>query len=336
MKKKATINDIAKLAGVSKSTISNFLNERYGGMSVSTKNRIQSVVEELDYRPNRQARALKSKYSSIIGISVADVSNSYTSRLIKGVMDRLKNTAYHTIIMDADLNREREKHNVEKLLDEQIDGMIIQPLGETPRDYKLPGGFPVVQIDRYVTPLKWPAVVSDNITQSEKLTRLIMEKKYERIIVVSPPIEVSSPRTKRYQGILEALKDSGTDIEVIILVASEVKDIVAEEPEIWGKLHTLLKEPIKTAVYAFNGGLLYGLLKFLMNEKISVPDQVGVVGYDDGAWAELVSPGITSIEQNPTKIGYYAADILIKSIGKQEIEAKVNVVDSNLNIRNSL
>lgn len=334
MTNKVTIIDIAKLANVSKSTISNFLNGRYGGMSETTRERIQTIIDELDYRPNRQARALKAKYSSIIGISVGDVSNSYTSRLIKGIMDRLKNTDYYTIIMDADLNHQREQHNVNKLLDEQVDGIIIQPLRESPDSYNIPDGFPVVQMDRYVTPNIWPAVVSDNISQSENLTNEIIEKGYERIIVVSPPIEASSPRTKRYQGMLNALKASKT--EVTILVSSEVKDIVADDQEVWNTIKELLKQPVKTAVYAFNGGLLYGFLRFLKNEEIKVPEQVGVVGYDDGAWVELVSPGITSIVQNPTEIGYKAADIIIKNIESKNSNNDISVIESKLNIRSSL
>lgn len=191
MNKKVTISDIANLSGVSKTTISRYLNGKYEGMSEATRNRIQEVIEELDYRPSRQARALKSQYSSIIGIVVADISNSYTSRMIKGVMDRLNSTDYHTIIMDSDLNTKREANNIKKLIDEQVDGIVIQPIGESSLEYDfIPSGMSLVQIDRYVEPLKWPAVVSDNFLQSQNLGRTIAEHNYKRVIILTPEIKM--------------------------------------------------------------------------------------------------------------------------------------------------
>ncbi|MBB5887652.1 LacI family DNA-binding transcriptional regulator [Lactovum miscens] len=335
MRKKVTINDIAQLTGVSKTTISRFLNDKYEGMSGETRQRIDAVIKELNYRPNRQARALKSQISSMIGIVVVDISNPYTSRMVKGIMDRLKNTQYHTLIMDSDLSQEREQKNVNKLLDEQVDGIVIQPLGKSSTDYQALGtNVPVVQIDRYVEPLIWPAVVSDNFVQSRNLAKLFLEKDYQRIIVVSPPIKYASPRINRLKGLLNELVN--TDIEVKQVITTEIKDVVARNEEIWEQLKVYIKGDAKTAIYAFNGGLLYGLIKIFKEKNILIPEQVGLVGYDDGAFADLVSPGITSIEQNPVEIGYQAADKLLEQIEGKESLIELTCVDSKLNIRQSL
>lgn len=336
MNKRATINDIAQIAGVSKTTISRFLNQKYEGMSEGTRLRIEKIINDMGYRPNRKAQALKSQSSSIIGIVVVDISNPYTSRIIKGIMDRLKNTEYHTLIMDSDINREREISNIKKILDEQIDGIIIQPLGKHSSDYKfVDKSIPVVQIDRYVEPLTWPAIVSDNFVQSKNLAKLIRQNNYKRVVVVSPPIKYASPRINRLKGILNELVD--TDIEVKQIITTEIRDTVARDEKIWGQIREDIKDDVKTVFFAFNGGILYGLTKLLKENHIFIPDQVGLVGYDDGSWADLVSPGITSIEQNPVKIGYQAADKILKQIkGEQESYAELICIDSNLNIRNSL
>ncbi|AEF24537.1 LacI family regulatory protein [Streptococcus parauberis KCTC 11537] len=266
MNKKVTISDIANLSGVSKTTISRYLNGKYEGMSEATRNRIQEVIEELDYRPSRQARALKSQYSSIIGIVVADISNSYTSRMIKGVMDRLNSTDYHTIIMDSDLNTKREANNIKKLIDEQVDGIVIQPIGESSLEYDfIPSGMSLVQIDRYVEPLKWPAVVSDNFLQSQNLGRTIAEHNYKRVIILTPEIKNASPRINRYKGLQNGLADY--DVEVIIVTTNEIKDIVARDIDIWDQMKQYIYDDVKTVLYAFNGGLLYGLIR-LLKEKI--------------------------------------------------------------------
>ncbi|PCH13146.1 HTH-type transcriptional regulator KdgR [Streptococcus parauberis] len=335
MNKKVTISDIANLSGVSKTTISRYLNGKYEGMSEATRNRIQEVIEELDYRPSRQARALKSQYSSIIGIVVADISNSYTSRMIKGVMDRLNSTDYHTIIMDSDLNTKREANNIKKLIDEQVDGIVIQPIGESSLEYDfIPSGMSLVQIDRYVEPLKWPAVVSDNFLQSQNLGRIIAENDYKRVIILTPEIKNVSPRINRYKGLQNGLADY--DVEVIIVTTNEIKDIVARDIDIWDQMKQYIYDDVKTVLYAFNGGLLYGLIRLLKEKNIPVPDKIGLVGYDDGALTDLFNPEITSIEQNPVEIGHKAADILLNSMAGKDIPIDLYCIDSKLNNRKSL
>ncbi|MDT2749001.1 LacI family DNA-binding transcriptional regulator [Streptococcus parauberis] len=335
MNKKVTISDIANLSGVSKTTISRYLNGKYEGMSEATRNRIQEVIEELDYRPSRQARALKSQYSSIIGIVVADISNSYTSRMIKGVMDRLNSTDYHTIIMDSDLNTKREANNIKKLIDEQVDGIVIQPIGESSLEYDfIPSGMSLVQIDRYVEPLKWPAVVSDNFLQSQNLGRTIAEHNYKRVIILTPEIKNVSPRINRYKGLQNGLADY--DVEVIIVTTNEIKDIVARDIDIWDQMKQYIYDDVKTVLYAFNGGLLYGLIRLLKEKNIPVPDKIGLVGYDDGALTDLFNPEITSIEQNPVEIGHKAADILLNSMAGKDIPIDLYCIDSKLNNRKSL
>lgn len=335
MNKKVTISDIANLSGVSKTTISRYLNGKYEGMSEATRNRIQEVIEELDYRPSRQARALKSQYSSIIGIVVADISNSYTSRMIKGVMDRLNSTDYHTIIMDSDLNTKREANNIKKLIDEQVDGIVIQPIGESSLEYDfIPSGMSLVQIDRYVEPLKWPAVVSDNFLQSQNLGRTIAEHNYKRVIILTPEIKNASPRINRYKELQNGLADY--DVEVIIVTTNEIKDIVARDIDIWDQMKQYIYDDVKTVLYAFNGGLLYGLIRLLKEKNIPVPDKIGLVGYDDGALTDLFNPEITSIEQNPVEIGHKAADILLNSMAGKDIPIDLYCIDSKLNNRKSL
>lgn len=335
MNKKVTISDIANLSGVSKTTISRYLNGKYEGMSEATRNRIQEVIEELDYRPSRQARALKSQYSSIIGIVVADISNSYTSRMIKGVMDRLNSTDYHTIIMDSDLNTKREANNIKKLIDEQVDGIVIQPIGESSLEYDfIPSGMSLVQIDRYVEPLKWPAVVSENFLQSQNLGRIIAENDYKRVIILTPEIKNVSPRINRYKGLQNGLADY--DVEVIIVITNEIKDIVARDIDIWDQMNQYIYDDVKTVLYAFNGGLLYGLIRLLKEKNIPVPDKIGLVGYDDGALTDLFNPEITSIEQNPVEIGHKAADILLNSMAGKDIPIDLYCIDSKLNNRKSL
>lgn len=334
MKKKVTINDIASISKVSRTTISRYLNGKYENMSDKTRQRIEQVITELDYRPSRQARFLKSQNSSLIGITVGDISNFYTSLLIKGILNRLKTTQYHSLIMDSDLSRSLEKKNIAKLIDEQVDGMIIQPIGATSEEYKqIKEAFPVVQIDRFVEPLIWPAVASDNFEKSKELTELIIEKGYQRIIVVSPPVIHSTPRIARYEGLIEAI--TNTDVEIKEIIAPEAKNLDVND-NYWEAITEMLNDDIKTAIYTFNGPLLYGCLKFLKEKKLRIPQDIGLVGYDDESFGEVMGPGITAIEQNLVEIGFQAMDRLLEAIENKTSKLEITTIESKLIKRNSL
>ena len=127
MKDRVTIKDVAERAGVSKTTLSRYLNGEFNRMSVDTKYRIRDVIKEMDYKPNPQARGLKNNQSFLIGLVVADILNYYSSVLIKGLQNALSNTDYQLLIMTADNSAEEEQKVIEKLLLQNVDGIILQP-----------------------------------------------------------------------------------------------------------------------------------------------------------------------------------------------------------------
>lgn len=323
------------MANVSRTTVSRYLNGKFESMSRDTQERIRRIIEELNYHPNRQARFLKSQKTGMIGVVVGDISNFYTSRLLKGGLNRIKKSHFHPIIMDSDLSRDLEQKNISKLLEEQVEGIIMQPLGIDSTAYRIVDDyFPIVQIDRYVEPLKWPAVVSDNYNKSKELTSLIIKKGYKRLIVISPPVTFSSTRISRYEGLADALKYQ--NIELFEFIAPEAKDIEEINNLFWDDILRLSQDKIKTAIYTFNGPLLFECIKFLQKHKLNIPDDIGLVGYDDLGWGEVMASGITAIEQNLESIGYLAMDTLISKIEGKSIGQEIKIVDSKIIIRNSL
>ncbi|WP_252895438.1 LacI family DNA-binding transcriptional regulator [Fructilactobacillus florum] len=97
-------------------------------MSEATKNKIEATIAKLHYQPNRNAQSLKTNQSYLLGVSVADISNPYTPRLLKGINDYLQSTRYQIMIMDADNSVQLEQANIQKLLRDEIDGLLLQPL----------------------------------------------------------------------------------------------------------------------------------------------------------------------------------------------------------------
>lgn len=329
MSKKVTINVIAEMARVSKTTVSRFLNGKFDNMSEATKERIAETIAELDYHPSRQAQALKAKNSLLIGISVADISNMYTSRLLKGISDYFQNTIYQVLIMDGDNSIEREYSNLEKMVTERIDGIILQPLVHQPDHYQLliDENIPVVQVDRYTEPSTWPAVVSDNFQKSLEVADLMKSKNYEEIIVLSNHINGVSSRMNRYNGLKTGIEN--TNITIKLIEIDDNKD--------WqNTLQSMLESPTKKVLYALNGQVLWEIVRFLKKHHIAIPDDVGVIGYDDDMFADMISPEITSVSQNPQEIGRTAAANLMQIMNDETTLSKTIRIPSTIQMRESL
>ncbi|GMA69439.1 LacI family transcriptional regulator [Leuconostoc litchii] len=298
-------------------------------MSEETKERIAQTIENLDYHPSRQAQALKAKNSLLIGVSVADISNTYTSRLLKGISDYFQNTIYQVLIMDGDNSIAREYSNLEKMVSEKIDGIILQPLVHQPEHYQLliDEKIPVVQVDRYTEPFTWSAVVSDNFQKSLEVAELIIDKKYEEIIILANHINGVSSRMNRYNGLKSGVENTNISIKLI-----EIDDI-----ENWQNLLlSMIDSKTKKALYALNGQVLWEIIRLLKKHNVSIPDDVGVIGYDDDMFADMISPEITAVSQNPQEIGRIAADNLMQIMDNHTTVPKTTRIPSTVQIRESL
>ncbi|GKT03164.1 LacI family DNA-binding transcriptional regulator [Furfurilactobacillus entadae] len=305
--KKTTINDIAEAAQVSKTTVSRFLNQKYDNMSADTKKKIAQTIKDLNYSPNRRAQSLKNHRSHLIGISVADISNPYTSRLLKGVNSALADTPYQIMIMDADNSIELEALNIQKLIADEVDAIILQPLTNDLHQYQnlIDADIPTIQVDRYVNQAIWPSVVSDNFAKSFEVGELIKAKGYQHVVLLTNSAQTISSRKNRVDGLTESIAGSPISTKIIDL----------DHTSAWDKLAVdeLTTHP-ETVLYALNGEILWKVIRALRNHGVSFPETVGLIGYDDDGLADLVTPAVSAITQDPLAIGQTAADKLLVAL----------------------
>lgn len=329
MKKKVTINQVAEQAGVSKTTISRFLNNNYKNMSQETKERIAKVIQELNYRPSRQAQALKSKRSYLIGVVVADISNMYSSLLLKGIGNVLEQYDYQMIIMDAANSIEQEHDLLEKLLDQSVEGIILQPSSIHAENYDFieERRVPLLLVDRQTQPFKWPCVMPNDVQAIQQILEPVMKEDYEKIVVISEPLAEIYTRQVRWQTVQEIALSAKKTVELL-----EVKDgEIAPE-----QIFSLVEKPEKTLLFASNGRVLMSLLTILIENDIKIPQKIGITGFDDWHLTALVGPGITSIEQQPQQIGEVAAEELLRILKKEAGEAADIIVPTKIQWRNSI
>lgn len=328
---KVTMKDVAEKAGVSKSTVSQYLNGRFEYMGAETKQRIQAAVEELGYRPNYVARSLKQKRTSTIGIIVANIVHRFSTEVSRAIEDLCHENDMHVIVCNADDNPEKEKKYIEMLRAKQVDGMIIFPTGGNKEIYQnmVEEKYPVVFMDRKVENMPIDTVVVNNTEAAYKAVRHLIDQGHQRIGFVSPPLLIST-RRERLEGYRKALTEQGIPICDCDVKNSEIKEMQRE-------LRDMFDQPSPpTALFAANDLVLLEALRFIKENRLNVPEELALIVFDNIPYAELMSPTLTTVIQPAFEMGKYAAQLLVEKIEKSRTaEPKAHVFNAELIIRES-
>ncbi|MCL6602510.1 MAG: LacI family transcriptional regulator [Paenibacillus sp.] len=310
--KKLTIEDVAQKAGVSKSTVSQFLNKRFKYMSEATKNRIAAVIEELNYQPNGLARSLKQNRTHMVGIIVANIDYSLSIQCIRAIENELQSRGIQVIICNADENAEKESKYVETLVARQVDGLIIFPTGNNPSSYTrlTEAQFPLVFMDRLVEGVTTQSLLLDNEMAVKLGISELVRNGHERIALLSLPLGEYSitPRKERMSGYKKAMEEAGLSLNEKYICSVPREEIAAEVKRLLE-----LSEP-PTALLASNDIVLAEILKYANKQAISIPNDLSVVGIDDVEFAHIYNPVITTIRQPAYEMGMQAAKIMLSCI----------------------
>lgn len=331
MNKPVTISQVAEIAGVSKTTISRYLNGHFGNMSETTKERIAATIKDLNYRPSRQAQALKSKRSYLIGVVVADISNLYSSMLLKGIGEVLKEAGYQMIIVDSANSAEQEHQLLTQLLDQGVEGIILQPTVKEAAAYQLlvDAKLPVMLVDRQLEPAIWPLITTDNVEASAALVKLAAKRHVQEIIVVTEPIKTIMTRIERYEAVKQAAADHGIGLSLLEVELDELTAIQAD-------LQKAADSEAKTLIFTSNGRTLMAVAELLQKLKLKVPKDIGLTGFDDWRVTALIGPGVTSAEQQSELIGQKAAEKMLAWLGGEPPALEETIVPSIIQVRRSI
>ncbi len=329
-----TINDVAARAGVSKTTVSHYLNGRYDSMSKETRENIAQVVEELGYRPNALARSLKQKKTHTIGAIVANILNPFSTSIIRGVEDYCNQHGFSLILCNADEDPVKEREYLEVLADKQVDGLIINTTGYNNDLIKnLNLHLPVVLIDRKVPEINTDTVTSDSRKGVQLMIDHLIKLGRSEIAFFTMPYHEVSPRTERVLGYRQALASHGIACKPHLLV-----ETVLDEAAVIRAVEMVLASPEPpAAIFGANNLMTMAVVKALKKLNISIPRDIAVVGFDDWDWAELIDPPVTVVSQPTYAMGQEAATLLIKRLKSKRNSRKPAVIlfDPELVIRKS-
>lgn len=312
---RVTMADVAKASGVSKSTVSQYLNKRFEYMGEETKLRIEAAIEKLGYQPNIIARSLKQKRTSTIGVIVANILHSFSTQVIRAIEDTCRENDFHVIVCNADDDPTKEEKYIQMLLAKQVDGMVIVPTGGNLDLYHsmVKVKYPVVFMDRIIEEVEIDAFLLDNENASLLAVEHLIDRGHRRIGMVTPSIERRiTPRIERIRGYKKALEKYSLPIIDGYVRSMNMEDLKVGLEEMFS-----MTEP-PTALIASNDLSLFEILKFAKVKKLEIPEELAVVGIDNVPFASIFEPSLSVFTQPTFEMGNKAAEVLLQKIENRD------------------
>ena len=324
------IKDVAKAAGVSTATVSRVLSDK-PHVKQEIREHVLSVVAQMNYRPNRVARNLRAHQSSIIGLIVSDIQNSFFQAVSRAVEDMAHEKGYSIILCNSDESPEKESKYIDLMLDENVAGLIISPTLTTADNFKpaLLEKLPVVVIDRKVKHIGVDSVLLDNVDSALKMVDHLIGHGKTRIAGVFG--KGSTTGRERHHGFLLSLEKAGLPQapELIRFVDAREKDGY----EAMLELLDLAESP--DAVFISNSLAAAGVIRAIKERKKAIPGDIAVGCFDETIWSRLLEPAITVIEQPTYEIGKLATELMIQRLEDPSRTSREIILQGNLIIRQS-
>lgn len=325
---KLRIKDVAEAAGVSVTTVSRVLSN-HGPVRAEVRERVQAAIAQLGYRPNAAARRLRSGDTATIGLIVSDVRNPFFTEVSRAVEDAAYRRGLRVILCNTDENLEKEAMYLRLMAEERVTGVIYSPTHDAAQRFKASDyDFPVVMIDRAGPAGSADAVMLDNRAAVASLVEHLVEHGYRRIAGLFG--NASTTGRERHEGFVSALQRHGLPARAAFVdpnaetALRHVGACLSGAPDEW-----------PDAVIASNGLLLLGAYRALRARDLTPGAHIALAGFDNDAWTELVSPGVTVVAQPVYEIGKNAMQLLMQRLAEPEMPTRTLVLPGTLIARGS-
>lgn len=306
----ATIRDVAKLAGVSISTVSLSLSDS-GRVSPATRQKIWTAAEAVGYAPNAVAQSLKSGRSSLIGMVMADISNPFFGRLLSEVERVALNAGHLVIVSDSGGDPARERAILGHLSKQRVAGVVLSTLSRDPAhiEHLRSLTMPFVLVDQKVEGVAADFVASDNVLASAILTEHVIRFGHRRIALIGGRVGLWTSE-RRLQGFVDTMRAAGIEPDESLIVDGDYEGEVAYAQAM--RLLTRADRP--TAIIAANNVMALGALQAMNDLGFKCPDEVSLTSIDDVPWGNVIQPRITMVVQPVDDMARIATEFLLERI----------------------
>lgn len=331
--RKVTMMDIAKIANVSKTTVSMVINNRDSGISKETRKKILDIAEELNYIPNSLARSLSTKKSGTIGIILPDITNPYFSEMARAIEDVANSLGHNVIFCNTDNKEIKEEKYTRLLLSKAVDGIIFISGGESTKSIEMlkKNNVKFVMVDRPIkTDKNSYGIYSLNKKGVINGMNYLLNKNIKKIAFVKGPkrLENTKDRFNGYKEVMELhnlYKESYVyEGDFTIESGIEVTEkIIKENPNI-------------ESIFYSNDMMAFGGIKVLLKNGYKIPKDIAIMGFDNINISKYIEPELTTIAQPIYSMGKEACKMLIAIINGDEKIKRQIFFDTELIVRKTV
>lgn len=338
---KTTIKDIAEACGVSKATVSRYLNSS-GYVSKDVADRIKNKIEELNYIPSATARNLSLQESNVIGVVIPEVSNPFFGEVYKGISDIADDKGISIFYCDTNNDADKELFVLNTLRSHNISGLILTPATGGLLNQQKNEAFveavenlnvPVVLLDRDVEYVNWNGVFTDNFKGAYDATNELLKAGHTKVATISGDQRLHIGK-ERMMGYKKAIQDAGMKLEQKYI---KVGDFSTK------KGYQMMKELLNmstppTAVFSPNNLTTMGVLKAIREEGLTIPEDMAVVGFDDIELLDVLGIKLTAMKRDTVDMGREAMSLLLRLMNNDSDSVNDSqriIIDPELVLRGS-
>ncbi|GAB4532659.1 MAG: substrate-binding domain-containing protein [Anaerolineae bacterium] len=305
----ATIKEVAKLADVSPSTVSNVFTGRVP-VREKTRRRVLAAAQTLGYVPNYVARGLRRQETHLVAFSIGDIANPSQSSTVRGASDVLLDHGYHPLIFSCDERPDQEAEILEIARQQRVAGMLLAPVSQDRRTYERLHDLSIkfVCVDRHIKGLDADVVRSDDVFGFCQATQHLLDQGHKRLAIITGP-QGSAVSSERMRGFKEALISCDIQVAPELILEGTSNERFGYDSLV--RLINLERPP--TGIVTTSTRLTLGVLYAMRDYGIKRPEQMALVGSvgRDLEWMSLFTPPLTYVAQPSREMGREAAKLLI-------------------------
>ena len=319
------IIDIAKLAGVSKSTVSRYLNNGY--VSVEARDKIKRVLDETGFTPQRQAKGMRTKKTNLIGVIVPKISSETPARVVEGITEVLSCNGYDILIANTNLSIEKELEYLNIFKSNQVDGIIFMATKVTDKHIEVIKNLevPIVVVAQDIE--NSPSVYFDEFQATEDITNYLIKKGHEKIAYIGVYEEDKAVGLYRKQAYIKTLKNNNIKINYENIKIGDFNEKSG---------YRLAKEIMEgednpTAIVAVTDNLALGAIEYLIDNGYKIPEDIAVVGMGDSKISRVITPKLTTVHYHYKTAGRKSAEIILYELDRSIEKDKSMIKKVKLN-----
>ncbi|MCM3769041.1 LacI family DNA-binding transcriptional regulator [Priestia aryabhattai] len=327
-----TIYDVAKLSGLSKTTVSRVINN-HSYVSEEKKNLVIKAMKELNYTPNPSARRLRGQVMTTIGVIVPRIINPFFSYLVDSIEQVAYKNGYHVLIFQSNEDKEKELAFLNLLKTKQVDGIIMTSIEN---EWSIIEPFieygPILLCNEYVNNANVPIVRLDQYKGAYIGVKHLLEKGHRKIGYCTGGLFAEEGKDKdRNQGYQKALQEAGIEPDPKWIFVNQHS--IEDGKKVIKKILTMEDRP--TAIFTGSDEIAGGMMIEAKESGIRIPNDLAIIGFDDQPLAQMVDPKLTTIRQPIDQMGIKAMETLIDMLNDSELKVETFELPIELVVRSS-